>query len=336
MARTFLRQRIERIATGTKPQPVSRSRRLCLMLACSAISLAFTGGAVGRTATSAPDAASVAPTEVAPIFIPTEPAPVLLAETRPAPKRAHEPAPAPTQTTQSLTCSVADPSNAIVPNAPATLTNTDTNEVLHTTTDATGTCQFQNIAVGNYNLQIKAQGFKTTTQTNIHVAAGETRNAGKMLLAVGSIFESISVTGSRSAAAVTPQPPPQPDSFIKTLGPTTVLRQSPTPTPPQAKPIPAGAIRVGGNVQASKIISQTKPVYPQDALQQNVGGTVKFEAVVTKEGTLSGITLVNSPDPRLTQAALDAMKNWRYLPTLLNGEPVEVITTIDVNYEPGN
>jgi hypothetical protein len=104
-----------------------------------------------------------------------------------------------------------------------------------------------------------------------------------MLLQLGAIADSITVTGSRSA-------PARPAPFIKTLGPMTVLRQSATPVPTPVKQQPAARhgdpIRVGGNVQASKIISQTKPVYPQDALQENVGGAVKFEAIVTKEGTL--------------------------------------------------
>ncbi len=239
---------------------------------------------------------------------------------------------------QTLSGSIADPSGAVVPNAPVTLNNTDTNEALHATTDMTGRFQFTNIQPGNYTVQVKAPGFKTTVQNNIHVSAGEAHNAGNILLQVGTISESINVTGSRSAVASTPHPSAQPDPFIKTLGPMTVLMQSPTPAPPQLRPQPVqtGAIRVGGNIQASKIIGQVRPIYPQDALQQNVGGTVKFEAVVTKEGTLSGIKVINSPDPRLTQAALDAMKNWRYEPTLLNGEPIEVMTTIDVNYEPGN
>jgi TonB family protein len=200
-------------------------------------------------------------------------------------------------------------------------------------TNAAGTCQFENIAPGSYNLTIKAQGFKTLVQNNIHLSAGEAHNAGRMLLELGAISQSVTVSASRSAGA-------QPDPFIKTLSPMTVLRQSAAPAlapvKQQAPALAGGPIRVGGNIQAAKIVSQIKPVYPQIALQQNVGGTVRIEAVVTKEGTLSSVNVVGSSDPLLTQSALDAVKQWRYQPTLLNGEPVEVLTTIDVNYEPGN
>ena len=72
-------------------------------------------------------------------------------------------------------------------------------------------------------------------------------------------------------------------------------------------------------------------MYPPLAKAARVQGTVKFEAKISKEGTIEDLKVVSGP-PLLIQAALDAVKQWLYKPTLLNGEPVEVLTTIDVNF----
>jgi TonB family protein len=98
-----------------------------------------------------------------------------------------------------------------------------------------------------------------------------------------------------------------------------------------ATPVPAGAIRVGSELQGSKIVSKTTPVYPPLAKQARIQGIVKFSATIAKDGTIENLTLI-SGHPLLVQAAQDAVKQWVYQPTLLNGEPVAVITEIDVNF----
>jgi protein TonB len=105
----------------------------------------------------------------------------------------------------------------------------------------------------------------------------------------------------------------------------------PPPPPPPPKPATPKSIRVGGNVQQANLIRQVKPVYPPLAKAARVQGTVKFEAVIAKDGTIQNLHVVSGP-PLLVNAALEAVKQWQYKPTLLNGEPVEVITTIDVNF----
>ena len=109
---------------------------------------------------------------------------------------------------------------------------------------------------------------------------------------------------------------------------------APPPPPPvkeAPKPVTPQAIRVGGNVQAAKLIRQPKPVYPPLAKQARIQGTVRFNAVIGKDGTIQNLTLV-SGHPLLVPSATEAVKQWVYQPTLLNGEPVEVVTQIDVNF----
>jgi protein TonB len=108
---------------------------------------------------------------------------------------------------------------------------------------------------------------------------------------------------------------------------------APPPPPPPAKPKPAPAApqRIGGNVMAASLIRQPKPSYPPLAKAARVQGTVKFEAEIGKDGTIQNLHLISGP-PLLVQAAMQAVQQWQYKPTLLNGEPVVVITTIDVNF----
>jgi len=109
---------------------------------------------------------------------------------------------------------------------------------------------------------------------------------------------------------------------------------APPPPPPvkeAPKPVTPKQIRVGGNVQSAKLINQPKPAYPPLARQARIQGVVRFNAVIGKDGAIQNLTLV-SGHPLLVPSATDAVRQWRYQPTLLNGEPVEVVTQIDVNF----
>jgi TonB family protein len=97
-----------------------------------------------------------------------------------------------------------------------------------------------------------------------------------------------------------------------------------------ATPVPE-RIRVGGNVQQAKLISQRKPIYPPLAKQARIQGTVRLSAVIGKDGTIQQLEVI-SGHPFLAPVALEAVKDWVYEPTLLEGNPVEVVTQIDVNF----
>jgi protein TonB len=114
-----------------------------------------------------------------------------------------------------------------------------------------------------------------------------------------------------------------------------IPQAAPPPPPPvkveAPKPVVPQRIRVGGNVQSAKIIRQPKPIYPPLAKQARIQGVVKFTAIIARDGTIQSLQLI-SGHPLLAPAAMEAVKQWVYQPTLLNGEPVEVVTQIDVNF----
>jgi protein TonB len=76
-------------------------------------------------------------------------------------------------------------------------------------------------------------------------------------------------------------------------------------------------------------VNRITPIYPPLARQTRISGTVRLHAIISKDGSIQQLEVM-SGHPLLQQAALDAVRQWRYQPTLLNGEPVEVDTTIDV------
>jgi len=88
-------------------------------------------------------------------------------------------------------------------------------------------------------------------------------------------------------------------------------------------------IAIAGNVQAARLINRVQPVYPEEASKGKISGTVKLHAIIAKDGKIQQIQVI-SGHPLLVQAAIDAVRQWQYQPTLLNGQPVEVDTEIDV------
>lgn len=98
---------------------------------------------------------------------------------------------------------------------------------------------------------------------------------------------------------------------------------------PRAPDPPGKRIRIGGKVQRAKLVNRVQPAYPSRARNQGIQGTVRLSAIIGKDGSLYSIQLVQG-HCWLAEAAIDAVRQWRYTPTLLEGEPVEVVTTVDV------
>ncbi len=107
------------------------------------------------------------------------------------------------------------------------------------------------------------------------------------------------------------------------------------PVPPPPPPPPAGdypsPIRVGGNIKTPVKTKDVRPVYPPEAQAAGVQGVVIIEATIDPAGRVSNAKVLRSI-PALDQAALDAVNQWEFMPTLLNGAPVPVIMTVTVNF----
>ncbi len=103
------------------------------------------------------------------------------------------------------------------------------------------------------------------------------------------------------------------------------------PPPPPAAP---KRIHVGGNVQAASLVNKVEPQYPAIAKTAHVSGTVVLHAIIAKDGSVEKLQFVSGP-ALLMASAMSAVKEWRYRPTMLNGQPVEVDTTVQVVFSLG-
>ena len=201
--------------------------------------------------------------------------------------------------TASVSGTITDPSGARIPKA-LVLLNANGARPLATTANNSGEWELREVPAGNYNVEIKCPGFRPL-QSKVTVSAGQpTRLA--LQLDLGSIQENITVEGQTSQ-------------------------------PPQRVQATPQRIRVGGNVQAAKLIYKQQPLYPPQMKEAGITGTVVMQAVIAKEGDILNLEVI-SPEvhPDLIAAAVDAVKNWKYESTKLNGENVEVVTMINVNF----
>jgi protein TonB len=103
----------------------------------------------------------------------------------------------------------------------------------------------------------------------------------------------------------------------------------PPPAPQVAEPAPSRPITVASAIQSAKLIRKLVPVYPRIAIAARISGTVRLIGTVATDGTVQQIQVVSGP-PLLVQAAVEAVRQWLYRPTLLNNKPVDVIAPIDV------
>ena len=199
---------------------------------------------------------------------------------------------------------VHDASGAAVPKARVDLKSlvdgAEVREVVYTN-DA-GEFMLDRIPDGAYDVTVAKPGFALLTQSNLLFASGKTRPL-ELTLNVGQIRERISVVGN---------------------------------APPSPAPASTGAptrIRVGGNVQAAKLVSRIPPQYPVSAKIDRVEGTVILSAVIGIDGAVIKLEPMNrAVDQRLVDSAKEAVSQWRYTPTLLNGNPIEVITVVEINF----
>lgn len=189
--------------------------------------------------------------------------------------------------------SVNSPAGQAIPDARVLVYNPDTGAKQEVTTNSDGTFSVSGTGAGQYILRVAKPGFD-------------------------SIFRMFDLkadsTVNRQITMAEPGTPQTPDSV-------TNADES------QSKPI-----RIGGAVAQSNLTAKLQPVYPPAAKSARIQGTVELEITVTKDGIPAELRVLRSPSDDLSESALEAVRQWRYRPTLLNGAPVEIVSTVVVNY----
>ena len=167
-------------------------------------------------------------------------------------------------------------------------------------TGADGSYAVTGVPEGVYSIEVLKPGYAMLTIGGRKVSVGSTARAD-FYLDLGKIRETVNVDGGKGGAGSEGAGGPQ-------------------------------RIRVSGNVQAANLLKKVQPVYPVEAKKAGVQGTVRLSAVIGKEGQILGLTLMMAPSAELARSAMEAVGQWMYKPTLLNGNPIEVQTVVDVNY----
>ena len=200
----------------------------------------------------------------------------------------------------TLTGTVYDPTGGVLPGVALTLQD-DQQVKLEATTNAAGRFEFPNIAAGHYELAASLPGFRTLRHALELGSAPDWDRA--ITLQVGSVQETITVRERRLAAP----------------GPVVAGTVQP--------------IRVGGNIRAPRKELNVRPVYPPTMRLAGREGVVQLDAIIGKDGTVTSVRVISAQvHPDFAIAAADAVRQWRFSPTLLNGSPVDVVMTVTVQF----
>jgi len=203
-----------------------------------------------------------------------------------------------------FTGTIYDPSGAPIPNATVIMNNHKTSKVEMTTSGTEGKFNFTALPAGEYEIKVLKRGFEEYKGTQVVLEPGR-ESSQNITLKVGAIMEEVDVVA---------------EGTVKAMPAGTVGKQT--------------RIRLGGDIQAPKLLNKVQPVYPAAAKAAGVEGTVILHAIIGMGGNPLSLRVVNTQvDPELARAAVEAVSKWRYSPTLLNGDPIEVDTTVMVNFK---
>jgi protein TonB len=110
------------------------------------------------------------------------------------------------------------------------------------------------------------------------------------------------------------------------------LPDAPLPPPPPPAPAPRAPVRIGGQIQAPALLHRVEPIYPPFAVNAHLQGVVILEALVDEDGTVAEVKVLRSPNALLDNAALTAVRQWRYSPLLLNGIRTRFVLTVVLSF----
>jgi len=201
----------------------------------------------------------------------------------------------------TLTGSVYDPTGAVMPGVTLTLQNAD-EQKQQATSRADGRFDFPQVAPGKYTLSAALPGFRELRQEFELKTARDWDRA--ITLQVGELKETINVRERRITGPVGP-----------------------------SQPQPAQPIRVGGNIRVPQKTVDVKPIYPQTMREAGREGVVPLEAIIGPDGSVTSVRVLSADvHPDFAIAASDAVRQWKFTPTLLNGKPVEVVMKVSIEF----
>lgn len=222
------------------------------------------------------------------------------------------------QTFSSLTGTIVDASQGVLPGVTLVLTNEQTQAKYEIKTDHTGRYEFVGLPPGNYLLSAALPGF---ARFNGRIAVGGQTLQQDVVMSVGAVEETVTVADGPAE----PPTPPNPER-MRQLQELKVKRAAAKCPDIQ----PGGDVRRGGNIRPPIKYRDVKPLYP-DALQ-GTGGVVVLNTRIGLTGSVEGIEVASSTHPAFTESAIEAVRQWEFDATLLNCERVETEMKVTVRF----
>jgi len=224
----------------------------------------------------------------------------------------------------TLSGTVLDSTNRVLPDTKLVVTNAVSRAKHEVRSDRTGHFEFLGLPPGEYGLEVSIPGF-STFRDQITVVA---RNIDRTIqLEVGSLEETITVTGS-VAGSSDPEPPADQAERRQQLRTKAEARQRATLE--KCGSTPAGPM--GGQILVPIRLTSANPRYPDNLRTAGIGGVVTMDAVIGVDGNIQDVRAVTSPHPDLERAAIEAVRQWQFTPTLLNCVPIEVPMKITTKF----
>jgi TonB family protein len=225
----------------------------------------------------------------------------------------------------TLSGSVLDRTNRVLPDTKLVVTNAASRAKHEVRSDRTGHFEFVGLPPGEYGLEVSIPGFSTFKDTITVVA----RNIDRTIqLEVGSLEETITVVASASGPSPNPGPTAEQAEQDKLGRERTEKRQRAVLE--RCGSEPAGPM--GGQILAPIPLTRVNPKYPDNLRTSGIGGVVTMNAVVGIDGNIQDVRAVSSPHPDLENAAIEAVRQWHWTPTLLNCVPIEVPIKVTLKF----
>ena len=231
---------------------------------------------------------------------------------------------------------VLDETFAVVPGVSITVTNA-ADEVVGTAVSAvSGRFSVGDLLPGTYTLTAELPAFKRIVRTGIEVGPAQIAEP-ELILEIGGLEETVEIASPagqpidvvpevvRSEATDTAESRAEIDRRVASCS---SLWSAPTVHS-------SGPTRVGGGVRPPRKLVDVRPIYPMAQANEGVAGVVILEGRVNEYGEVDDVKILRDPNAGLSQAAVDAVSQWRFTPTMLNGCPVPVLMTVTVSFTAG-
>jgi len=228
------------------------------------------------------------------------------------------------QTFVKFSGSAFDATNRYLPGVKVYLTNVQTQAKYEVGTDRTGRFEFVGLPPGDYTWQTELPGF-AALKGALTVSGRDVQQ--DLVLQVGSLEETITVVGP---------PPPEDTAKIddrdRLRAAARALSVSEARVKDTAACMSGGVGPMGGIIKAPMQLAKVNPQYPRQIAAQKIGGVVVLQATIGTDGDVRDIAVVRDPNPDLSAAAIEAVRQWQYSITRLNCEPIDVKMTVTVNF----